>query len=139
MALHRRSSSRSSASGLSQPSADACASNPVSRLFERAFLDPGLASLTDLLTVPGGHKFELLSAGCYADGTHAYLWQFFVHHGAAYSLVDEVSVPAGAFARLTNWSGIVLEPGDSIVAYVTSTGTFHTVAYWGYIDVDFST
>lgn len=108
----------------------------MSRRLERLLANPLLATLTDVLTVPAGHKYEIVEQVPYSDGAHDYTWAFFIHTGSTFPVFDTCVVTAAGLISHRTYEGIVLYAGDSLTVYITSAGTLHIPYYVGYIDVD---
>lgn len=99
---------------------------------------PPLGVLTDVLTCPSGTiKLEPVAYTCFADGTNAYTYFFFIHRGGtSYTWLDYAVVAAGVSAVRLNWTGIALLPGDSLTVLPFTVGTTAPVVNIGYVEVD---
>jgi len=93
-------------------------------------------ALTVVAEVPTGVKWEIINLAVAADGTNAYEWYIFILvGGATYYGLDEITVPAGKFFVNRSYQSVVLEAGDSLVAWPVTAGTADEAMYTTYVEV----
>src|SRR5690349_23866175 len=75
-------------------------------------------ALAVVATVPTGAKWEVINVAVAADGSRAYEWYLFLQDAmAGYWGLDQIHVPAGGFFQNRSYQSILLEEGESLVAW----------------------
>lgn len=110
----------------------------MSRSLERVDVDPGIGALTDVLTCPSGHKYEIVGISFYNDLANTYNWYFYQHVAGGYLARDLVAVPSSTQAIAKPYPGLVLYTGESVTLYLVTAGTTHIPMPIEYVDVDYT-
>lgn len=91
------------------------------------------ATVTNVLTVPAGHKYELLCGVISRNPAANQLTLWALDNSPGYLLIGS-DVESSNYCVVTNWTALVCYPGDIVQAYA-SAGGFECLLT--YVDVDF--
>jgi len=109
----------------------------LSRIQHVAVGAPTLNVTETALTVPAGHKFEVLTFSMSTDGTAAMTMQVFARILGGTKLIADELLAVGKRAALFNFNSVCLEAGDSF-RYQFKTAGAPGGSAWvvTYMDVD---
>ena len=111
----------------------------MSRSLERGEHGFAAPALVTVLTVPAGHKYEVVGISWQGDLTHAQTaYIFVVTPAAGYVGRDQFNVVATTYAEYHGYQNWVMYEGDALAGWhAAAAGTAFMT--FDYIDVDYST
>lgn len=110
----------------------------MSRRLERGQHGFAAPALVSVLTVPAGHKYEVVGISWQGDLAHAQTAYIFVLTAASgYVGRDQFNMVAATYAEYHGYQGWVMYETDQLIAWhAAGAGTAFVV--FDYVDVDFA-
>lgn len=105
------------------------------RKLSRVVVAVPVNALTNLLTCPAGHKYEIVSVSAGGDLVNQYEWRVHVLTAPLQFNVDSIVVPPTQRAVNHSYQGIILAAGDTLQITGVTAGALAVNISVMYVDV----